>query len=342
MKKLCLIIVFLVLFGINAFGEEDKEEVDFLLFWPNLSDRFVNETRAGAQLDNIANYLKNKELTAGQIHIYGYAAHAMVDIDLFVLSVERANFILNELVKRGVSRDLFASPIGYGATSVWGNNTSEEARYLNRRVRVVLDGTILTPEITTVIEIEAEPEPELQIAAKEPVVKEKTEFKFPLWPLLFLLLLPLFFLLFRKRDKKPKEKKERPAAPPKVKPAPAPVAEKTPAPQHVPQAASVVTPVSAPVAEKTPEPQPVVPPVLKPQTAPADAPVETVVDIVDLEEIIRKRAYYYFLGHCDQYWNMDEDWYTALPKVRAEYERNGYQTYIENGTWWAKKTEIIR
>jgi len=332
MKKLCLIIVFLVLFGINVFGEEDQEEVDFLLFWPNLSDRFVNETRASAQLDNIANYLKSKELTSEQIHIYGYAAYAMVDIDLFVLSVERANFILNELVRRGVSRNLFASPIGYGATSVWGNNTSEEARYLNRRVRVVVDGTILTPEITTIIEIETEPEPEPQIAAKEAVVKEKTEFKFPLWPLLFLLLLPLFFLLFRKRDKKPKEKKERPAVPPKVKPAPAP--------QHVPQAASVV----APVAEKSPEPQPRPEPqtVPEPQPASADSPEETIVDIVDLEEIIRKRAYYYFLGHCDEYWNMDEDWYTALPKVRAEYERDGYQTYMENGTWWAKKIEIKR
>jgi len=313
MKKICLIMVFLVVFTGFVFGNDgEQEEVDFLLFQPNSSNTFVNESRARVQLDNIARYLNDKQLDSGQIHVYGYAAHALVEIDLLNLSRERALFVVNELQRRGVSRDLFADPVAHGAVFLWGNNASEENRYLNRRVRILVDGTILTPEIVNIAEPEEEPEviEQIEETAEYVVLAKKPSFEFPWeWLLLLLLipLIPLILFLLKNRKKRPKKEPVQKV----IKPQPA---------------------VYQPVA--TPEKAPGQVSVFK-QTA------KTTEIVVNLEEEIRFRAYEHHLSHCNQYINMNEDWYKALPEVCARYEAKGYQTYAEAGSWWAKKVSAV-
>ena len=203
MKKQCLIFILFVLCGVSIFGSNNKqEEVDFLLFMPNSGSRFVNEEQASVQLDNLARYLSNKDLTPGQIMVYGYAAFAQNDIGSVDLSKERAFFVINELRKRGVSKDLFSEPVGYGSVYLWGNNANEDDRKFNRRVRILLDGEspiAITPEV---IKPQAEP-----VTPKDTV--KKSGFKFPWWLLLALaalLLLYLMLLLFRRRSVKPARK----------------------------------------------------------------------------------------------------------------------------------------
>ena len=343
MLKFNLIIIFLAFSCFMAFGQGDtREEVDFLLFLPNSGNQFVNDNQAASQLNNLARYLLGKDLAPGQIHVHGYSADVNNGIDPVALSEERALFIIGHLQRRGVLGHYFAEPIGYGSVDLWGNNLSEENRHPNRRVRILVDGAIITPDIVIAIVTEPESVIEPEAAVAEPqkpkeqvIVKEKSELNFPWWILLPLFLIPLLFLLLKKRDKKPKEKKERPAPQPKPQHEPKPAA---------PPPAAVIAPLQEPAAQKEPEPEsapePAVPPTPAPVPAPAAeaASAQTVVDIVDIEEEIRKRAYYEFLFHCDQYWDMDNDWFTVLPKVLHEYKLKGYHTYMENGTWWAKKT----
>ncbi|MDR2719163.1 MAG: DUF2934 domain-containing protein [Treponema sp.] len=198
MKKRYFLFIFFVLWGISVFGSNDKqEEVDFLLFLPNSSNRFVNEEQAFIQLNNLALYLSNKNLIPGQIIVCGYAAFAQNNIESVDLSRERALFVMDELHKRGISRDLFSEPVGYGSVYLWGDNANENDRKLNRRVRILLDDEsplFITQEMVNV-EIET---------VNSGSVYEESGFKFP-WLILPLLavLAAIIFLLLVEWPRKP-------------------------------------------------------------------------------------------------------------------------------------------
>jgi len=222
MKKRYFIFIFFVFCGISIFGNNNKqEEVDYLLFLPNSGNRFVNEEQAFIQLNNLAQYLSGKNLRPGQIIVYGYAAFAQNDIGSVDLSIERALFVINELQRRGISKDLFSEPVGYGSVYLWGDNANEDDRKLNRRVRILLDGESpmpITPEIVnaetkTVIPDRAHEEP---VMLKD---TPKKSGKFPWWILfalaIFLLLLFLHLLL-KRRFQRPVHKKETANAQPQI------------------------------------------------------------------------------------------------------------------------------
>ena len=89
--------------------------------------------------------------------------------------------------------------------------------------------------------------------------------------------------------------------------------------------------------KRKPKPEPKPEPVKK--EPPAEEPKKKKEIIVNLEDDIRFRSYELHLQHCDQYTDVDGDWFKALPEVCARYEAMGYKTYMENGYWWARKTE---
>jgi hypothetical protein len=289
MKKLCLLSVFISLFCFSAFcNSDEQEEVDFLLFLPDSSNKFANEEQAMRQLDNLAEYLKGRDLMPGKIHVYGYSAAFANDIDATDISRDRAYFVINELQIRGVSGDLFSEPIAYGEANLWGSNADEDARGPNRRVRILLDGDFLTPAV-----IEAA-EPEVQIsaveeeAAEEEVVAEDvitqaatgkscSIFPWILLPLLLLLLLAalLFFLLRKKK-----------------------------------------TVIAA---------------------APIVVPAATTVLVVNLDEEILFCSYMLYLQRNGQSENAYEDWLKAVTIICTKYEADGYQAYMEDWSWWARK-----
>jgi len=338
MRKIFLISFFLVFLGFWAFvGAEEQEEVDFLLFLPDSSNQFANESLAVSQLDNLANYLKGRNLASGQIYVYGYAAFAINDVEPVALSRDRAFFVINELQRRGIARDLFAEPVGYGSVDLWGNNIDEMNRSLNRRVRILVDGSFLTAEII-------EPEPEIETTIVEEVeietvildeekISDKKEFKFP-WILLLIPLIPLIYFLLRRRkktgDKTPEKKIEPVAAPPKPEPViVAPVVAPVPEPAHEPTPApAVIVPEPQPIAASAPEP-----------SAVAAASPTRGENYVYLEEEIRIRAYeiYQSFGQIE---DAERDWYIALPEVCARYEAKGYRTFKEDGCWWAHKDYV--
>ena len=363
MKKFSLVIFFLVFFGLVLFSEPgEHEEIDYLLFLPNSGNSFVNEDQARAQLDRIARYLRDRDLIQGQVIIYGYAAFSNNDIDPMDISAQRALFVINELQKRGISRHLFADPIGHGSVYLWGTNSTEEDKVPNRRVRILIDGTLITPEIIAapniadtmnddkIIIIE-----EIEVPVNQKAAREPFDFNFPWLLLLPLLLIPLLFLLFRslknkKREEKPVVKKEpvreatkpeptpKPAAPPQqvVQQTAVPEPSKPEPVREAPQAAAQQ---AAPPPKPESAPQPITPAPISALAEKHAAPhVETYVDVVDLEEEIRRRAYFHSQRH--DYCDMDGDWYVAIPRVRVEFEEKGYETYTENGTWWAKKTIV--
>ena len=199
MKKLSLLLVFLALFGVFAFADaEGQEEIDFLLFAPNSGNQFVNQNQAVLQLDKLAKYLSERNLYPGQVYVYGYAANAVNDIDPVNLSRNRALFVISELQKRGVRGEVFADPVGHGSVNLWGSNSDEQNRVPNRRVRILLDGNFLSPEILQAAEPEITVVETVIEIEEKPAVTEKSSFKFPWW-ILLLLLLPLLLLLFRKK-----------------------------------------------------------------------------------------------------------------------------------------------
>ena len=205
MKKRCLVSILFVFIGFWAFGDpEEQEEIDYLLFLPDSSSLFVNEEQAMVQLDNLAKYLMGRNLIPGQIYVYGYAAFAVNDIEPVNLSRDRALLVINELQKRGVSQNMFSAPVGLGSVDLWGSNTDEEGRSPNRRVRVVLDDKVLTPETLKTAE------PVIKISSIDnvedvgaPITQESTtagsKSKFPWWFLLLLPLLGLIFFLLKKK-----------------------------------------------------------------------------------------------------------------------------------------------
>jgi len=298
MKKLYFMFIFFVFCGFSIFGNNDtREEVDFLLFLPNSSNQFENEEQAFIQLDNLARYLSNKNLIAGQIMVYGYAAFASNDIESVALSRERALFVIDELHKRGISRDLFSDPVGYGSVDLWGNNANENDRRLNRRVRIILDNE--SPMLITHEVINAEPETVNPVSVyEEPAVPENTSkesgFKFPWWILaalaVFLLLLLLLFLLllFMRRSRKSAHKSE------------------------ITQTDTVPVPVPVPV--------------------PAAA---TASNTVNLDEEIRLRAYELSQQRNEQGDYRDQDWYNAVREISAWYTACGHSVYTDGGCWWA-------
>jgi len=313
MKKWRLASVLFVFIGFLAFGEEEKqEEIDYLLFLPDSSSLFVNEEQAMVQLDNLAKYLIEKELIPGQIYVYGYAAFAANDIEPVNLSRVRALWVVDELLKRGVPQHLFSDPVGHGSVDLWGSNEDEDGRSPNRRVRVVLDGAVITPQILK------DAEPEIKIAPadiaidetppiKQEVITEsaadETKFQFPWWILLLPLLGLLYLLLKKKKNTGVKTTK-----PVKVKePKAAPVAARKP-----------VEPIAVPANESV-------------------KPTVTSTFTANLEEEIRFRAYELYLqrnGHSENHY---EDWCRAVIEISAKYEAEGFQVYHKNGNWWAQK-----
>lgn len=282
MKKLCLVLVFFALLGALAGGTEGHEEIDFLLFLPNSGNQFVNENQAMIQLDNLAKYLADRVLMPGQIIVYGYTAEAVNDIEPIDLSRDRALFVINELQKRGISKEYFSAPVAYGSVDLWGANTSEEDRIPNRRVRILLDGGFLTPDSIKAVEPASKDE---KAIGSEDAARESSSgipWKI-LLPLLFLALIAaLIFLLFRRGKEQ---------------------VEKTAQEESQPQATA--------------------------------APVKYTV--VNLEDEIRRRAYELYMERNGQNGSEAGDWYIAVPEIRARYESEGYETYTEEGTWYARR-----
>ena len=203
-KKWYLVLVLLAFFGSFAFGEDkNHQEIDYLLFLPDSGSRFANEAQAMIQLDNAAKYLAGRNPAPGQICVYGYAADFANGIDPAVLSRQRALFVINELQKRGLSNDLFADPVGSSSVDLWGSNSDESGRSGNRRVRITLDGDVLTPAIAEVCDFVMEtPAAVLPVQEKNP--SDESRSSFPWWIILLALIaLAAILLLALKRRKKP-------------------------------------------------------------------------------------------------------------------------------------------
>ncbi|MCL2831919.1 MAG: OmpA family protein [Treponema sp.] len=336
LKKLQILAALLVLLCLSVYAQTSgQEEVDYLLFLPNSSSGFVDAAQANIQLDNLSKYLTGKNLAPGQICIYGYAAEASNNIDPVILSGDRASFVINELVKRGVKKELFADAVGYGSVDLWGSNTSESTMMLNRRVRIVIDGNVVTPAEVKTAEVKpdaVQPDvvkpvqtPPVSIAQPLPVPPAETKAAFPWWLLLLLLLavLLLIFILAASKKKKPAgQSADKPAAVTAVSAA-----------RDEASAAPVIA-----AASVLHEAEPAAAPVIVP--AAASAAVKEIT--VNIEEEIRIRAYELYLLRGGQNGNAETDWYTALPEVCARYTTRGYRTYAENGTWWAGITEAVR
>ena len=312
MKKMYLTFIFFVFCGFFVFGDTDmREEVDFLLFSPNSGNRFENEEQAFIQLNNLAKYLSNKNPRPGQIIVYGYAAYAPNEIKSSDLSIERALTVMYELQKRGISEELFADPVGYGAVYLWGNNDNESARKLNRRVRVLLDGESPMPVTQEIINAEAD-HPKVKpanplIVQKAPVAWKNKPIKSTLpFPWLLLLILAVFLLLFLlllgKRSQKSVHNEETADVEPQL-------------------SQMNITP------EFTPVPK---------------AAMTTYT--VNLDEEIRARAY-----ELSQQRRVDEqrdengdyreqDWYKAVHEISAWYTACGHSVYNDDGCWWASRS----
>jgi len=115
------------------FGQTGRlEEYGSFLFIPNMSDALVDEVQTGRELDALAIKFKSLNLVPGSIKVHGYAARSNQFLVYSTgLAYNRAVFIIGELQKRGIAWELFATPVGYGENSVFGNEPAE-----NRRVTV--------------------------------------------------------------------------------------------------------------------------------------------------------------------------------------------------------------
>jgi len=358
MKRLCFIFIFFVFCGISIFCDNDEqEEIDFLLFMPNSSNQFVNEEQTFIQLDNLAKYLKNKDIVSEQIIVNGYAAYAPNDIEPVDLSRERAVFVINELRKRGVSNDLFSAPIGHGSVYLWGNNSGEDDRKPNRRVRILLGGespTQITPDIVNAeIDIEIfenvqEEAPAARVLPVTPVkpadTREKSDFRFPLWILLVLPLLLLLFLLLKNKSRKTARQVVNKNAQSEISetetvyiPEPVPEQMYKPVPEPTPVLKQKPVPPPEPVITHKHEPVPVhkPEPAYKHELASSSSKTEIKVN---LDEEIRFRAYELSER---RHWHgdyMEQDWYDAMREISALYIYQGYTVYFEDGYWWAAKS----
>jgi len=313
MKKVYFAFIFFVFCGFFIFGDNDKlEEVDFLLFMPNSATRFVNEEQAFIQLNDLALYLSDRNLLPGQISVCGYAAYAPNDIKSVDLSKERALTVIEELQKRGISKELFADPVGYGAVYQWGNNTGENSRKLNRRVRIFLNGESPMPVTNEIITAETEPLKEKAAVVEAPIVEagkiikketvvpknisKNSGFKFLWWLLPLLAILFLFFqlllLLFSEKTRKHKNKIKNEQS---------------------------QTPVKENVQEFTPE-------------------KSVTTWMVNLDDEIRLRAYELSLERNGSGDYREQDWYNAVQEISTWYTACGHSVFSNGGSWWASRS----
>ena len=90
------------------------------------------------RLDEIAKSLIDaSKKSAFSILVEGHTASVGKPTGEMNLSVERAQTIINEMVKRGIPRSMFSFK-GYGGTVPLADNATEEGRAINRRVELIL------------------------------------------------------------------------------------------------------------------------------------------------------------------------------------------------------------
>ena len=309
MKKLCFILVFFVFCCFFSFGDtgDQAEEIDFLLFLPNSSNQFANEEQAVIQLDNLAKYLTDRDLYSGQIYVIGYAAAAQNDIEPIGLSRDRALFVINELQKRGVSSDLFSEPAAYGSVDLWGSNASEEDRSPNRRVRVMLDGSFLTPAAMQAADSEVKPastDNTPVTPVREETVTAESGSKFPWIILLPLILIPLIAAIIFLASKKRRNS------------------------TGTGEVRDVPVPDNEPIANEPMADEPIA------------VSVQTISIVVDLDEEIRRRAYELYEQRNGQDGDAEGDWYMAVCDICPRYEADGYRCNLSAGSWQASRTSI--
>lgn len=87
------------------------------------------------RLDKVAEVLKT--VSNGTFLIEGHTAAVGKESGEKQLSVERAQMVVKELVKRGLSEEQFMFT-GYGGTRPIGDNNTNEGRALNRRVEITI------------------------------------------------------------------------------------------------------------------------------------------------------------------------------------------------------------
>jgi len=299
MKNLYLVSMFFVFCCVFVFGNNGiQEETDSLLFMPNSSNRFVNKEQAFIQLDNLARSLSNKNLVPGQIIVYGYAAYAPNDINSADLSKERALFVMNELQKRGVSKELFGEPVGSGSVNLWGSNVNENDRKLNRRVRILLldESSMPVPRMNRDEKMNVViPYNVHEVPAVPKDTSKGSSLKFPWWTLFLLaLLLILFLFLFGKRTRKPAHKEEIVNAQPQV-------LETEVVPEFTPKAAVTTS-------------------------------------TVNLNEEIRARAYELSRQRNCLGEYQEQDWHNAVREISALYTACGHSVFNDGDCWWAYRS----
>ena len=216
MKKISMIFLFFACICLTFGNTGEEEEIDFLLFLPNSGSRFANEEQAMIHLDNVAGFLMNRNLSPGQILVGGYAAVASNNIDSMDLSMERALFVINELKKRGVPEMLFAEPVAFGEVDLWGSNLDENERSPNRRVRIMLDGRVLTSDTMAAFDskIDALDIDKYEEPAREEDKTDVLTSGFPWMPLLLLIpiIAAILFFALKNRKNEPMPDNELPAA----------------------------------------------------------------------------------------------------------------------------------
>lgn len=90
--------------------------------------------RLDAIYEELHKITKNNEFT---IMVEGHTASIGKPIGEMNLSVERAGTIINQLVERGMNRNIFSYK-GYGGTLPIGDNSTNEGRAQNRRVEIII------------------------------------------------------------------------------------------------------------------------------------------------------------------------------------------------------------
>lgn len=90
--------------------------------------------RLDAIYEELHKITKNNEFT---IMVEGHTASVGKPIGEMNLSIERAGTIINQLVDRGMNRNIFSYK-GYGGTLPIGDNSTNEGRAQNRRVEIII------------------------------------------------------------------------------------------------------------------------------------------------------------------------------------------------------------